>query len=133
MSKNKIISIVLLFIVIILALGIGLFFSYKSIETSKESFGNILKIPQQNMPDLKILNSQLQSIYLFMTLFYSNQTGKNIYTELLKNNNPPWYTNYVNNSLIGNTESIDIMQFLTERNFFYYTISYSNPSDPSTI
>lgn len=127
------ISIVLLFLVIILALGIGLFFSYKSIQTSKESFDNILKVPQENIPDLRILNNQLQSIYLFMTLFYSNQTGKNIYTELLKNNNPPWYNSYVNNSLIGNTESIDIMQFLTENTYFYYTISYSDPSDPSTI
>jgi flagellar basal body-associated protein FliL len=65
MSKNKLISIVLLFLVIILALGIGLFFSYKSIQTSKESFDNILKVPQENIPDLKILNSQLQSIYLY--------------------------------------------------------------------
>jgi len=203
MNKNKIISIILLFLVIILTLGIGLFFSYKSIKiiegnrgrkplrkplrkpapfkpapfkpapfipappkpanttpgrttpgkpTDKSVVANptpvkqktfyyeinktqqniFSKNPLQYELDLNNLNDQLQNIYLFMTLFYTNQKNTNIYTELLKNNNSTWYEKFQNYGLIGNTENIDITQFLNPSCFFYYNTT-NESINPSTI
>ena len=102
---------------------------YEVNETQQNIFS---KNPNQYQLDLNVLNDQLQNIYLFMCLFYTNQKSSNIYKDLLKINNSTWYEKLQNYGLIGNTENIDITQFLNPDCFFYYNTTNEQIS-PSTI
>jgi hypothetical protein len=137
MNKNKIVSILLLIVVLLLALIIGLFFSYKSIATQKNIEGffspnfqnNTYK--DQNEENPTILNDHLQNIYFFMTLFYTNEPNQNIYTKIIKNNtkcwygDKQWYTIYQTNKLLGDISDININKILDNTNDFYYDSNLS--------
>uniref|UniRef100_A0A6C0HYG1 Uncharacterized protein n=1 Tax=viral metagenome TaxID=1070528 RepID=A0A6C0HYG1_9ZZZZ len=127
MNKNKLISIFLLIFIIILSLGIGIFFSYKSMTNIKEGIVTVDNTGSyQNKPDQNLLIDQMQSIYLYMTLLYINDPNKNLYTQYIKNSNPNWYQPYYDNNLLGDITNIDITKILNKDCSFYYTDSNNN-------
>jgi hypothetical protein len=130
MNKNKILSIIILIFIIILALGIGIFFSYKSggIYPRIETMTNI---DTNWKPDENILFKQMNNIYLFMYLFYSdiiNTQYSNLYNTMISNSKDynatteSWDKKYRDHGLLRDTLKVDITNFLSY-DFYYYSFN----------